>query len=106
MISARLYLRLGIHKARQLILSDLLLVAAWCAAVATASLDIVFYKKNVLRPDVNYTLSNFEASPADFEYTLRVSRTARSAALRATCHQLLAFPLLSPRFELLDSTSG
>ena len=74
MISARLYLRLGIKKARQLILSDLLLVAAWCGTVATASFDFIFYKRNVMHPDVNYTLSNFDAPPAEFEYILRVSR--------------------------------
>jgi hypothetical protein len=77
MISARLYLRLEIKKARQLLLSDLLLVAAWCGAVATASFDIIFYKKKVLRPDVDYTLSDFHAPPADFEYIQKVSRTVR-----------------------------
>ena len=72
-------MRLGIKKARQLLLSDLLLVAAWCGAVTTASFDMVFYKMNVLRPGIDYTLKNFHAPPADFEYLLKVSRTAEWA---------------------------
>lgn len=50
----------------------MLLVSDLLMAATTASFDIVFYKMNALRPDVNYTLVNFEASPADFEYILRV----------------------------------
>lgn len=77
LISARLNLRLRIRKARQLLLSDLLLVAAWCAAVVLASFDLVLYKNNVLRPDVDYTLSNLDVPPADFEYIQKVSHTVR-----------------------------
>jgi hypothetical protein len=72
MVSARLYLRLRIKEGRVLLVSDLLMATAWCAAATTGSFNIVFYKMGALRPDVSYTLSNLNASPADFEYILKV----------------------------------
>jgi hypothetical protein len=72
MISARFYLRIKIHKARRLLLSDLLMGAAFCAALATASFDIIFFKKGALDPKIDYTLRNFEASVEDYEYVGKV----------------------------------
>jgi hypothetical protein len=46
--------------------------AAWCAALATASFDIVIYKKRALDPKINYTLMNYDGSVADYEYVGKV----------------------------------
>jgi hypothetical protein len=72
MISARFFLRIKIHQSRRLLISDLLMGAAWCAALTTATFDIVFFKKRALDPKVDYTLTNYDASVADFEYVGRV----------------------------------
>ncbi|KAJ3524775.1 hypothetical protein NM208_g11921 [Fusarium decemcellulare] len=58
LIAARVYLRLVIQKQR-LLASDMLMVAAWCSALTTASFDIVLKNNGVLEADVNYTLVNW-----------------------------------------------
>ncbi|KAH7020252.1 hypothetical protein EDB80DRAFT_220113 [Ilyonectria destructans] len=70
-IAARIYLRLKIQR-RRLQASDLLMMAAWCAAVSTASFDVFFYVNGILRADINYTLVNYDADAETFEYILRV----------------------------------
>jgi hypothetical protein len=46
--------------------------AAWCAALATASFDIVFYKRGALRPDIDYTLRDFDTTVENYEYVAKV----------------------------------
>ncbi|KAH3947658.1 hypothetical protein HBI56_237750 [Parastagonospora nodorum] len=72
MIVARLYLRIQIHKARRLLLSDCLMAASWCAALTTASFDIVFYKQGALSPKTDYTLINFDAPVETYEYVAKM----------------------------------
>jgi len=73
MIVARLYLRIQIHKARQLLLSDCLMVATWCAALVSASFEVLFYKHGALSPKIDYTLVNFDAPLETYEYVAKVS---------------------------------
>ncbi|EAT80762.1 hypothetical protein SNOG_11718 [Parastagonospora nodorum SN15] len=61
-----------IHKARRLLLSDCLMAASWCAALTTASFDIVFYKQGALSPKTDYTLINFDASVETYEYVAKM----------------------------------
>jgi hypothetical protein len=72
MIAARFWLRVKIHQARRLLVSDALMGAAWCAALATASFDIVFYKNGALHAETSYTLSNFAGSAEEYEYVAKV----------------------------------
>jgi hypothetical protein len=72
MIAARFWLRVKIHQARRLLVSDALMGAAWCAAFTTASFDIVFYKNGALHAETSYTLSNFAGPPKEYEYVAEV----------------------------------
>jgi hypothetical protein len=72
MILARFYLRVKVHRNRRLLVSDLLMGAAWCAAFATASFDIVFYKRGALDPELDYTLRNFDTPIENYEYVAKV----------------------------------
>lgn len=72
MILARLYLRTKIHRNRRLLLSDMLMAAAWCAATTTASFDIIFRKRGALRSDIDYTLRDFDTSIENFEYVAKL----------------------------------
>lgn len=71
-IAARLYLRLKIQK-RKLLSSDLLMCAAWVAAVATAAFDIKFAQMRALDPEVVNTLEGYTGGPEDIALILRVS---------------------------------
>ncbi|RYP08932.1 hypothetical protein DL764_001585 [Monosporascus ibericus] len=70
-IAARIYLRLKIQN-RSLLLSDLLMIAAWCAAFTTASFSIIFAVEGVLKPEIDYTLINYDADAETLEYVLRM----------------------------------
>ncbi|KAF4494043.1 integral membrane [Fusarium agapanthi] len=59
-IGARIYLRLAIQKQR-LVTADWLRISAWCTAFVTGFFDILYAKEGVLRPGINYTLSNWDA---------------------------------------------
>jgi hypothetical protein len=72
MILARLYLRIKIHQNRRLLLSDMLMAAAWCAATTTASFDIVFRERGALRSNIDYTMRGFNTSVENFEYVVKV----------------------------------
>jgi hypothetical protein len=104
MISARFFLRIKIHQSRRLLISDLLMGAAWCAALTTASFDVVFFRKGALDPKIDYTLTNYDASVGDFEYVGRVRTNSTSIlspnSLMLTevdglgqCHTLLRNPV-------------
>ena len=71
-IGARIYLRLVIQK-QKLVAADWLRVAAWISAFATASFDIIYIKEDVLRPEINYTLVNWDVPPEKLSRVLRVS---------------------------------
>jgi hypothetical protein len=73
MILARLYLRLRINRHR-LSLSDVLICLAWCAATATVSFDIVFFRMDVLRRDVDPFLSGYRGDKKSLQRALKVSR--------------------------------
>lgn len=49
------------------------MAASWCAALASASFDVVFYKEGALSPDIDYTLVDFEAPLETYQYVARVS---------------------------------
>ncbi|RYO84349.1 hypothetical protein DL766_002692 [Monosporascus sp. MC13-8B] len=70
-IAARIYLRLKIQN-RSLLPSDFLMIAAWCTAFTTASFLIVFAVEGVLKPDIDYTLVNYDADAETLEYMLRI----------------------------------
>ncbi|RYP66191.1 hypothetical protein DL771_007924 [Monosporascus sp. 5C6A] len=70
-IAARIHLRLKIQN-RSLLPSDLLMIAAWCAAFTTASFNIILTIKGVLKPDIDYTLMNYDADAETLEYVLRM----------------------------------
>ncbi|KAH7021903.1 hypothetical protein EDB80DRAFT_395 [Ilyonectria destructans] len=57
-IIARLHLRLNIQR-RGLLVSDILIGAAWVSGLANTSLDIVFMKLGALDPPVLSTLANY-----------------------------------------------
>ncbi|KAF5535430.1 integral membrane protein [Fusarium napiforme] len=59
-IGARIYLRLVIQKQR-LVAADWLRISAWCSAFLSGFFDILFEKEGVLKPGLNYTLSNWDA---------------------------------------------
>ncbi|KAM5347717.1 hypothetical protein ACJ41O_007541 [Fusarium nematophilum] len=72
LIAARIYLRLKIQRQR-LLVSDVLMILAWCSAFATASFDIVFSVYGLLKPEINVNLSNWEAPNVEtVEYVLKI----------------------------------
>lgn len=53
----------------------MLMIAAWCSAIATASFDVIFLKEGALDPEIDYTLINFVPKSTErFEYLLKVRR--------------------------------
>ncbi|KAM7205413.1 hypothetical protein V8F20_003182 [Naviculisporaceae sp. PSN 640] len=73
LIIIRVVLRLRIQRSR-LLISDGLLVLAWCAGFATASFDVYFKSVGVLRPHISYLLVGWEETdPAVIEYVLKVT---------------------------------
>ncbi|KAM6510372.1 hypothetical protein FSOLCH5_010812 [Fusarium solani] len=76
-IAARVYLRLKIQK-RKLLMSDLLMVSAWFAAFTAASFDLILDVKGVLRPEIDYFLTNYRGDIESHEYLLKVWRSAPS----------------------------
>ncbi|KAF4414271.1 hypothetical protein CFRS1_v014227 [Colletotrichum fructicola] len=71
LILARLWLRLQIQS-QPLALSDGLLVIAWFSCLAQAVLVILMRNEDVLHPDINYTLFNWEADPAKVEHVRKL----------------------------------
>ncbi|KAI8308783.1 hypothetical protein K4K61_002376 [Colletotrichum sp. SAR11_59] len=71
LILARLWLRLQIQS-QPLALSDGLLVIAWFSCLAQAVLVILMRNEDVLHPDINYTLFNWEADPAKLEHVRKL----------------------------------
>lgn len=71
-IGARIYLRLVIQK-QKLVAADWLRVAAWISAFVTASFDIIYMTEDVLKPEINYTLVNWDVPPEKLSRVLRVS---------------------------------
>lgn len=70
-IAARVYLRLKIQK-RKLLMSDLLMMSAWFAAFTAASFDIILDVKGVLRPEIDYFLTNYRGDIESHEYLLKI----------------------------------
>jgi hypothetical protein len=70
-ILARINLRLRIQRV-PMMLSDYLMCCAWLSSVATASFDVVFARKGILRPDIDYYLTTYEGSAEDFEYLYKM----------------------------------
>ncbi|KAF5004842.1 hypothetical protein FDECE_8686 [Fusarium decemcellulare] len=108
LIAARVYLRLVIQKQR-LLASDMLMVAAWCSALTTASFDIVLKNNGVLEADINYTLVNWvPKSPAQLEYMLKASRLLYSRLLKLTIldHVGWRHPILHDVLPLQGVSSG
>jgi hypothetical protein len=77
MILARLYLRLRINR-QKLSPSDVLICLAWCAATATITFDIVFFRMNVLRKDVDPFLSGYNGDKKSLQKALMVSKDLRA----------------------------
>ncbi|CAI0642955.1 unnamed protein product, partial [Colletotrichum noveboracense] len=71
LILARLWLRLQIQS-QPLALSDGLLVIAWFSCLAQAVLVMLMRNEDVLHPDINYTLFNWEADPAKLEHVRKL----------------------------------
>lgn len=71
LIAARLWLRLKIqHQA--LLLSDALLLIAWCSSFTHAVFVIIFAVKGALHPDIDYTLINWKVDVTEVEFITRV----------------------------------
>ncbi|RTE74409.1 hypothetical protein BHE90_011144 [Fusarium euwallaceae] len=71
LIVARLWLRLKIqHQA--LLLSDALLLIAWCSSFTHAVFVIIFAVKGALHPDIDYTLINWKVDVAEVEFITRM----------------------------------
>ncbi|EMT74498.1 hypothetical protein NOF04DRAFT_14019 [Fusarium oxysporum II5] len=75
LIAARIYLRLFIQKQR-LLLSDLLIIAAWFSAFMTIVFGLLVAKYNTLRPELDYTLMNWDAPLEAQIYVARLSWAA------------------------------
>jgi hypothetical protein len=73
MILARLYLRLRINR-QKLFPSDVLICLAWCAATAAISLDVVLFRMNVLRKDIDPFLHGYPGDKKSLQRALKVSR--------------------------------
>jgi hypothetical protein len=52
------------------------MVAAWFAAVANSSIDIVFARMGVLDNSIAFNLTNYDGSLDDIEYLLKVNKLA------------------------------
>jgi hypothetical protein len=85
MILARLYLRIKIHQNRRLLLSDMLMAAAWCTATTTASFDIIFRERGALRSNIDYTMKGFDTSVGNFEYVVKVRNCYIVEGFRLLC---------------------
>ncbi|KAF7557617.1 hypothetical protein G7Z17_g567 [Cylindrodendrum hubeiense] len=70
-VAARVYLRLKIQK-RKILSSDILMCAAWVAAVATASFDIKFAQMGALEPKVKTTLDGYNGSAEEVILILKL----------------------------------
>ncbi|TDZ28577.1 hypothetical protein C8035_v007394 [Colletotrichum spinosum] len=70
-IAASLHLRLNIQ-GRKLLISDVFLCLAWCAAVATASFDIQFTVMGALKQHIKITLDGYDGSEADVILVMRL----------------------------------
>ncbi|KAL6362166.1 hypothetical protein LRP88_04243 [Fusarium phalaenopsidis] len=71
LIAARLWLRLKIqHQA--LLLSDALLLIAWCSSFTHAVFVIIFAVKGALHPDIDYTLINWKVDVTKVEFITRM----------------------------------
>ncbi|UPK92392.1 hypothetical protein LCI18_003327 [Fusarium solani-melongenae] len=71
LIAARLWLRLKIqHQA--LLLSDALLLIAWCSSFTHAVFVIIFAVKGALHPDIDYTLINWKVDVTEVEFITRM----------------------------------
>ncbi|KAF4893714.1 hypothetical protein CGCF415_v009498 [Colletotrichum fructicola] len=81
LILARLWLRLQIQS-QPLALSDGLLVIAWFSCLAQAVLVILMRNEDVLHPDINYTLFNWEADPAKVEHVRKEPKLANASPLK------------------------
>ncbi|KAH6879881.1 hypothetical protein B0T10DRAFT_532155 [Thelonectria olida] len=71
-IAARIYLRVKIQK-RKLVMSDFFMIAAWFCACTAASFDIVLVVKGVLRPEIDWFLTNLHVDVHTYELVLRTS---------------------------------
>ncbi|RSL49053.1 hypothetical protein CEP54_012621 [Fusarium duplospermum] len=71
LIAARLWLRLKIqHQA--LLLSDALLLIAWCSSFTHAVFVVIFAVKGALHPDIDYTLINWKVDVVEVEFITRM----------------------------------
>ncbi|KAH7007731.1 hypothetical protein EDB80DRAFT_614529 [Ilyonectria destructans] len=61
-IIARLHLRLKMQR-RKLLVSDMLICAAWVSGLATTCLDVVFMRLGALDSAVLFTMENFRGGP-------------------------------------------
>ncbi|PVH98967.1 hypothetical protein DM02DRAFT_729558 [Periconia macrospinosa] len=71
MILARLYLRLRINR-QKIFPSDVLICLAWCAATTTVSLDIVLFRMNALRKNVDPFLHGYHRDKKSVQRALMI----------------------------------
>ncbi|KAK4214620.1 hypothetical protein QBC37DRAFT_314074 [Rhypophila decipiens] len=73
LIITRIVLRVRVQRSA-LLISDALLVLAWCAGAATASFDVYYKTIGVLEPHISYTFVGWdETNPEVIEYALKVT---------------------------------
>lgn len=70
-ISARLYLRVKIQH-RKLLVSDILMCAAWVTGIIAASFTIKYLWMGALEPHVQISLKNYEGGPEDIILILKL----------------------------------
>lgn len=77
-IIARFYLRIRIQR-RGLLVSDMLICAAWVSGVVTTSTSFILMHLGALRPDVLLDQENFPGDREAFKAVFKVSTSSRGA---------------------------
>lgn len=75
-IAARVYLRLKIQNRRMLV-SDIIMCAAWVFAIITAAFGPVFASKGALDPDVHTSLEGYKGGVEDLQLVLQVRASGK-----------------------------
>lgn len=77
-IIARFYLRIRIQR-RGLLVSDMLICAAWVSGVVTTSTSFILMHLGALQPDVLLDQGNFPGDREAFKAVFKVSTSCRGA---------------------------
>jgi hypothetical protein len=65
----------------KLVLSDYIMIVAFCAALSCAAFDVVFWQHNVLRPRMSVGFENYNPREELVEYIYKVKTSESNAYL-------------------------